>query len=171
MTKEELAKKRGVKLAKETQTPSEALVTTKNEQTKAPDPKQAKEKPKKETADVKKKAPVKAKTAAKASSQKPAPKKAESKPAHAEEPREKLVKEEKPSKNKGGRPKTRTEKVKIANIAIPESVFNNMSEYALVLYNSNMTEYINTLIRKDLEENLKNYKTVAAAMKKAKGGK
>lgn len=77
----------------------------------------------------------------------------------------------KAEKNKGGRPKTRTEDVKIANIAIPESIYSDMSEYALALYNGNMTAYINALIKNDLENNLKTYKTVCSAMKKAKGGK
>ena len=156
MTKEELAKKKGVKLNKDSQTPSEALLTT-NDKDSAVDKTLA---PKNES---------KPETAEKESPASPMNIPVEEKAQEAP-PSEKGVAPDPEGKNKGGRPKTKIGTYKIANISIPEADFNNMKEYALPLYKGNMTEYICTLIRKDLDANLKTYEMVNEAMKNAKGG-
>lgn len=61
MTKEELAKKKGLKVAENTQTAAEALLTTKTEDTKT-EPKKAEEKPKKKPTTTKKPAAKKVTT-------------------------------------------------------------------------------------------------------------
>ena len=158
MTKEELAKKRGIKISKETPSPSEALLTAK------PRPQKAVRTATKKRAVKKTATPIK-------SPAKPSPEKIE----QADEPKTAVINQTKsnpvpePVKNKGGRPKIRTEAVKIANIAIPLSVYNDMTAHALAVYDNNLTGYINSLIRKDLDANLDNYKKVSAVMRKAKG--
>lgn len=55
---------------------------------------------------------------------------------------------------KAGRPSTgRTYKI---TLAIPEELINDIDAAAL-LYKGNRTAYINSLIKKDLDENLKKY--------------
>ena len=56
-----------------------------------------------------------------------------------------------------GRPRTKTEDEKIINIAIPLSVYKKMN-LAKLQYNNNLTLYINSLIERDLKENLEKYK-------------
>lgn len=56
-----------------------------------------------------------------------------------------------------GRPRTKTEEEKIINIAIPLSVYKKMN-LAKLQYNNNLTLYINSLIERDLDENLERYK-------------
>lgn len=180
MTKQELAKKKGLKYTGESQTPAEAMITTKPVAESVPiekDSKKEDEAPARKTVASGKKsiarkntAPSKKKSSTSPKSQKTTAKKS-SQSAPAKKAEEVVPVASEPVKNKGGRPKTRTEAVKIANIAIPESVYGEMSEYALAIYNGNMTEYINTLIRKDLQKNLKKYKEVVDVMKRAKGGK
>ncbi len=182
MTKEEFAKKKGIKLNKATQNPSEALITTipvLSSDTKTSNDLALKKTDEKKVTEKKPAQNIKSG----GSKKKPAPSKNKSKTTikvsqmesvkPASDKKEQTVSDQQiqPAKNKGGRPKTRTEDVKIANIAIPVSVYNDMTEYALALYNSNLTQYINNLIKKDLDENLKTYKTVSNAMKKAKGEK
>lgn len=60
-------------------------------------------------------------------------------------------------KRKQGRPKTKTEPEKVLNIAVPESISDQL-DIAKVCYDNNMTKYINYLIAKDLEENMTEYK-------------
>jgi hypothetical protein len=60
---------------------------------------------------------------------------------------------------KVGRPKVKTEECKTVNIAIPVSVLEKI-EIAKAKYHDNMTEYINAVIAKDLESNLKDYKKI-----------
>ena len=164
MTKEELAKKRGIVVSKEAVSPSDALVTTKPAPAKKTTAKTvAKKAASKKNPVVKKAAPAKKSAAKPKAEAKTAPVKAAPNPAPV-----KIAVAEKP-KNKGGRPKTRTEEVKILNIAIPLSVYNNMNDHAVALFGNNMTEYINSLIKKDLDINLDNYKKISAMMKKAIG--
>ncbi len=166
MTKEELAKKRGIKINQEVVSPSEALLTARVEPKKSSGPAAGKSSAKKPAAAIKSspKAPTKSTVANK----EPIP--SGSQDITSETPKIVVVPNNPaPVKNKGGRPKTRTEEVKIANIAIPLSVYENMTEHALALYDNNLTGYVNALIRKDLEANLDNYKKVSAFMKKAKG--
>lgn len=161
MTKEELAKKRGVKISQEKPSPSEALLTTKP-QTK----KNTKPAPKKKVNTSKSTVSVNKKPADVPSPVMPEPVKEQQE--KAEKPV--LLKDlAVPARNKGGRPRTRTEEVKIANIAIPVSVYNDMTAHALAVYNNNLTGYINALIKKDLDANLENYKKVSAFMQQAKG--
>ena len=174
MTREELAKRKGMKYTSVTQTPAEAMITTpvtKSAPIEKDDViKTAEDAPAKKTTRKSKPAPKK-----KVSSAPPKAKKSSAKASSRSIPKKKIEKAVsaaiEPVKNKGGRPKTRTEPVKIANIAIPESVYSKVSDYALSIYNSNLTEYINALIRKDLEKNLKKYKEVVEVLNRAKGGK
>ena len=166
MTKEELAKKRGLKVTKETISPSEALVTTKP----APKKSASKNSSAKKKVSSEPKSLVKESAVSAPATPKILPQKVSEEPEILQEPVEtKQNAVVDLPKNKGGRPKTRTEDVKIANIAIPQSVYNDMTEYAIILYNSNMTEYINTLIKRDLEQNIDNYKRVSDVMRQAKG--
>lgn len=68
------------------------------------------------------------------------------------------------TKNKGGRPRTKTEPCKTINIAVPESIYANIN-IAKMCYGNNMTLYINRLIEKDLEANLNEYQKVADKLK------
>ena len=168
MTREELAKRKGMKYTNVTQTPAEAMITTNSVTKSAPIEKDdaiktTEKAPAKKTTEKSRPTPKK-KT-------KEAPIKASSRTVLENKIGEAVPAAIEPTKNKGGRPKTRTEPVKIANIAIPESVYSKVSDYALSIYNNNLTEYINALIRKDLEKNLKKYKEVVEVLNRAKGGK
>ncbi len=152
MTKQELLKKRGIKINEETLSPSESLLTAK------PD--------KADKATVKK-TPTSNKN-------REAGKKSDEEviiphPEAVENGTSKEALPENKEKNKGGRPRKRTEPYKILNIGVPVSVYEDVYQYALPLYDNNMTVYINTLIKKDLEANIDSYKKVSAMMKKAKG--
>ena len=59
-------------------------------------------------------------------------------------------------KKKGGRPR-RTFPVKHINIAVPEEDMEKIN-LAKACYGNDLTRYINTLIKKDLEENYAEYK-------------
>lgn len=63
----------------------------------------------------------------------------------------------KASKPALGRPRTKTEDEKIINIAVPLSVYKKIN-VAKIQYNNNLTLYINSLIERDLNENLEKYK-------------
>lgn len=58
---------------------------------------------------------------------------------------------------KRGRPKVKTEGTKNINIAVPKSILRQV-EIAKCKYNNNMTEYINAIIKADLEKNMEKYK-------------
>ncbi len=61
------------------------------------------------------------------------------------------------NKNKRpGRPKIKTEPTKTINIAIPVSVLEQV-EIALAKYQGNLTKYINTVVKKDLDNNWSDY--------------
>jgi len=60
-------------------------------------------------------------------------------------------------KKKGGRPR-RTFPVKHINIAVPEDYMEKIN-LAKACYGNDLTRYINTLIKKDLEENFAEYKS------------
>ena len=62
-------------------------------------------------------------------------------------------------KKKPGRPKTKTEKTKTINIAVPVSVLEKI-DIAKVCYGNNLTCYINRLIEKDIEANYEEYKNI-----------
>ena len=59
-------------------------------------------------------------------------------------------------KNKGGRPSVG--KVKKMPLAIPEELYEGVETGAALFFKGNKTAYINSLIKKDLEENLEKYK-------------
>ncbi len=61
------------------------------------------------------------------------------------------------TKKKVGRPKVKTEPTKNINIAVPESILRQV-DIAKCKYNNNMTEYINAVIKDDLEKNMEKYK-------------
>lgn len=73
------------------------------------------------------------------------------------------VKDEKPKK-KVGRPKVKTEETKTVNIAIPLSVLKQI-EIAKVAYNNNLTQYINNIIKNDLESNIDRYQQIYDLLK------
>ena len=81
---------------------------------------------------------------------------------HIEKPVEK-VREEKPKK-KVGRPKVKTEETKTVNIAIPLSILKQI-EIAKIAYNNNLTQYINDIIKNDLESNIDRYKQIYDLLK------
>ena len=161
MTKEELAKKRGVKILKDAPSPSEALLTAKPRSKGT-----SRATAKKPVVKTDNPAPVKTIAQGDVGPSIPEPTDV---PSVTEKKPLGITDTKEPIKNKGGRPKTRTEAVKIANIAIPLSVYNDMTAHALAVYDNNLTGYINTLIKRDLDANLDNYKQVSAFMKKAKG--
>lgn len=70
-------------------------------------------------------------------------------------------------KRKVGRPRTKTEPTKNINIAIPVSVLEQM-EVAKTCYNNNITLYINTLIKNDLDANFDEYTTIANSLNRFK---
>ena len=200
MTKEELAKKRGIKINKATQTPSEALLTSKKEAPAATESKsKTEEKSKENKKTTNKQDNQKLRATSSGSKDKEKPKEVIKKEQRIEEKEKEKEKKQEPKaetpiqevagtdekqkekdpeqtiktespKNKGGRPRTRTEQVKIANIAIPVSVYNDMVNMALPVYNGNLTEYVNYLIKKDIETNISTYRLVSDAMKRAKEG-
>ena len=61
------------------------------------------------------------------------------------------------TKNKVGRPKVKTEPTKTINIAVPISVLDQV-EIAKCKYHDNLTEYVNAVIKADLEKNMNDYK-------------
>ena len=65
---------------------------------------------------------------------------------------------------KVGRPKTKFEPCKTVNISIPESVLADI-DIAKAKYKDNLTEYINAIIKKDLAENMKEYRRLYALLK------
>lgn len=69
------------------------------------------------------------------------------------------VKKVEESPKKVGRPKVKTEPCKTINVAIPVSVLDKI-EIAKAKYHDNMTEYINAIIAKDLDDNMKDYKKI-----------
>ena len=60
-------------------------------------------------------------------------------------------------KSNVGRPKVKTEDTKNINIAVPISILSQVA-IAKCKYNNNMTEYINAIIKADLEKNMEKYK-------------
>lgn len=60
------------------------------------------------------------------------------------------------TKGKVGRPKVKTEPTKTINIAVPVSLMEKV-EIAKCKYNNNLTEYINAIIRADIEANMDKY--------------
>lgn len=71
------------------------------------------------------------------------------------------------SHKKVGRPKVKTEKQKIINIAVPESVMEKV-EIAKAVKGGNLTAYINKLIIDDLAENFDEYQTIYNTLNKFK---
>lgn len=55
-----------------------------------------------------------------------------------------------------GRPKTKNEPQKTINISVPVSLMEKV-EVAKCKYNNNLTEYINAIIRADIETNMDKY--------------
>ena len=81
-----------------------------------------------------------------------------------EQPKKEIKKETTVSRasaepKKVGRPKVKTEPCKTVNIAIPVSVLEKI-EIAKAKYHDNMTEYINAVVTKDLDDNMKDYKKI-----------
>lgn len=66
-------------------------------------------------------------------------------------------------KRKVGRPKVKTEPTKTINVAIPITTLEKM-KVIKICFNNNMTEYINKLIEKDINENYEKYKTMAETL-------
>lgn len=71
------------------------------------------------------------------------------------------------SKRKVGRPRTKTEPTKNINIAIPISILEQM-DTAKVCYENNITLYINTLVKNDLEANFDEYENIANSLNRFK---
>ncbi len=163
MTKQELLRKRGIKINEETLSPSESLLTAKPNKADKATAKKASTSKKTQVAEKKSKEDLPPKNAVNEE------KVILPQPEVDESVTSKEVLSEKKEKNKGGRPRKRTEPYKILNIGVPISVYEDVYQYALPLYDNNMTVYINTLIKKDLESNIDSYKQVRAMMKKAKG--
>lgn len=67
-------------------------------------------------------------------------------------------------KNKGGRPSNG--EVKKISLAIPIELFEGVEIGATLFYKGNKTAYINSLIEKDLRENLEKYKEFQAFQSK-----
>lgn len=66
-------------------------------------------------------------------------------------------------KRKVGRPKTKTEKTKTINIAVPVSMLDKLN-IAKICYGNNLTQYINKLIEKDMEANFNDYQHIVDNM-------
>lgn len=66
-------------------------------------------------------------------------------------------------RRRAGRPKTRTEETRNINIAVPVSVLKKL-DTAKVCYSNNLTQYINTLIEKDLKANYEHYSHIAESL-------
>ena len=62
-----------------------------------------------------------------------------------------------------GRPKIKTEPTKTINIAVPVSVMEQV-EIAKCKYHDNLTEYVNAVIKADLEKNMSNYQKLYELM-------
>ena len=74
-----------------------------------------------------------------------------------------VVKEPKLEPKKVGRPKKKKD-CKSITVAIPVDALEKVS-VAKVFYNNNLTEYITTLIEKDLEANYSKYHTLVENLK------
>lgn len=76
---------------------------------------------------------------------------------------------EKPTEEpkKVGRTKTKVEGTKTVNIAIAPDTLEKIN-VAKICYHNNMTEYINTLIQRDLEQNFKEYQTIVNTLNRFK---
>ena len=70
---------------------------------------------------------------------------------------------ESPIKRKVGRPKTKTEKTKTINIAVPISVLEKLN-IVKACYGNNLTQYINKLIEKDIEANFAEYERITYSL-------
>ena len=64
-----------------------------------------------------------------------------------------------PEKKKVGRPKVKTEETKTINVAIPISMIEKIN-IAKCKYHDNLTEYINAVVRADLDVNMKEYQKI-----------
>lgn len=133
MTKEELAKKKGIKAKETTQTAAEALITTKTEvkeEVKA-EPKKTEEKPSVKTTTPKKSTEKKATT-----------------PRKKKEP------------PKAGRPKGKPS-TKIS-LNVPDEYLEIVNIAAGINYKGNTSSYIVSLIEKDIKANGKVYQQIKA---------
>lgn len=66
-------------------------------------------------------------------------------------------------KRKVGRPKTKLEDTKTINIAVPVSVLDKLNVIK-ICYGNNLTQYINQLIKKDIDANYDNYKNIVDSL-------
>lgn len=66
---------------------------------------------------------------------------------------------------KPGRPKVKTEETKTINIAIPISLMKDIN-IAKCKYHDNLTEYINAVVRADLDANMKEYQKINNYLKR-----
>ena len=137
MTKEELAKKKGIKNTQNTQTAAESILTT---QPKAEEPKEEKKAPKKET--------------------KPKTKTTPSKPSTPKKPVAKKEEKKIEEVNKAGRPKGKPS-TKIS-LNVPDEYLELVNIAAGINYKGNTSSYIVELIKKDLEANGKVYEQIKA---------
>lgn len=81
-----------------------------------------------------------------------------------EAPKEDKPKTVEPTKEKKvGRPKIKTEPTKTINIAVPVSVMEQV-EIAKCKYHDNLTEYVNAVIKADLEKNMTDYQKLYELM-------
>lgn len=78
---------------------------------------------------------------------------------------ETINKEKNEEKSKGGRPSKGA--VKKITLAIPEELFESI-EIASILFKGNRTAYINSLIKKDMEQNLEKYKEFKAMINQSR---
>ena len=141
MTKEELAKKKGIKNTQNTQTAAESILTT---QPKTESIKEDKKEPKKETKP--KTTTSKSNTTKKTTT----PKKTTAK---KEEPKVEEI-------NKAGRPKGKPS-TKIS-LNVPDEYLELVNIAAGINYKGNTSSYIVELIKKDLEANGKVYEQIKA---------
>lgn len=66
-------------------------------------------------------------------------------------------------RRKVGRPKTKIEDTKTINIAVPVSVLDKLNVIK-ICYGNNLTQYINQLIKKDIDANYGNYKNIVDSL-------
>lgn len=135
MTKEELAKKKGLKLPENNQTAAEALLTTKTE-------------------DAKK---IEAKTNTGTKEQKPKTRKPSTKASA------KKVQAKEPDTPKAGRPKGKPS-TKIS-LNVPNELLELVSIAAGINFKGNTSSYIVSLIEKDIKANGKVYEQIKALQK------
>lgn len=74
----------------------------------------------------------------------------------------KTVKKEPEEKEKGKAGRPSNGDVKKISLAIPIDLYEGVETGASLFFKGNKTQYINALIRKDLEENLEKYKEFQA---------